>query len=91
MGIYVVRAFVQLRQASLVHADLDRRLTELQERTERLELSHDTFSHSTRAQLRQVLDALRELMSPTETPKRPIGFVYPKDKGSAPGGNKGKV
>lgn len=29
MGIYVVRAFVQLRQASSVHADLAKRLTEL--------------------------------------------------------------
>lgn len=29
MGIYVVRAFMQLRQASAVHADLAKRLTEL--------------------------------------------------------------
>ena len=29
MGIYVLRAFVQLRQASAVHADLAKRLTEL--------------------------------------------------------------
>ena len=29
MGIYVLRAFVQLRQASVVHADLTKRLTEL--------------------------------------------------------------
>jgi hypothetical protein len=75
MGIYVVRAFVQLRQASLAHADLDRRLTELQERTERLELSHDIFSRNTRNQLRQVFEALRELMTPPAPPKRPIGFV----------------
>jgi hypothetical protein len=80
MGIYVVRAFVQLRQASLVHADLDKRLTELQERTERLELSHDTFSRNTRAQLRQMFEALRQLMAPPDPPKRPIGFVYPKEQ-----------
>ncbi len=80
MGIYVVRAFVQLRQASSVHADLAKRLTELELSTERLELSHDTFSRNTRNQLRQVFDALRELTIPPDPPKRPIGFVTPEDK-----------
>jgi hypothetical protein len=80
MGIYVVRAFVQLRQASSVHADLAKRLTELELTTERLELSHDTFSRNTRNQLKQVFDALRELMTPPDPPKRPIGFVTPQDK-----------
>ena len=80
MGIYVVRAFVQLRQASSVHADLAKRLTELELSTERLELSHDTFSRNTRNQLRQVFEALRELadkVTPIEPPppKRSIGFL----------------
>ena len=86
MGIYVVRAFVQLRQASSVHADLAKRLTELELSTERLELSHDTFSRNTRNQLRQVFEALRELADkvtppePPSPPKRPIGFITPDDK-----------
>ena len=80
MGIYVVRAFVQLRQASSVHADLAKRLTELELATERLELSHDTFSRNTRNQLRQVFDALRELTTPPDLPKRPIGFITQEDK-----------
>lgn len=80
MGIYVVRAFVHLRQAASLHADLTRRLAELEEKTGRLELSHDTFSRNTRAQLKQVFDALRELMVPPDPPKRPIGFVPPEDK-----------
>ena len=80
MGIYVVRAFVQLRQASAVHADLAKRLTELELTTERLELSHETFSRNTRNQLRQVFEALRELAdkaTPPEPPlpKRSIGFL----------------
>lgn len=81
MGIYVVRAFVQLRQASAVHADLAKRLTELELSTERLELSHDTFSRNTRNQLRQVFEALRELADkvtppePPQAPKRSIGFL----------------
>jgi transcriptional regulator with XRE-family HTH domain len=52
MGIYVVRAFVQLRQAAVLHAGLAKRLTRLELTTERLEMSHDTFSRNTRAQLR---------------------------------------
>jgi hypothetical protein len=84
MGIYVVRAFVRLRQAAALHDDLAKRLAELEDKTERLDLAHDTFSRNTRAQLKQVFDALRELMAqPTEPPKRPIGFVTPEDKGKA--------
>jgi ORF6N domain len=79
MGIYVVRAFVQLRQAASLHADLAKRLTQLELTTERLEMSHDTFSRNTRAQLRQVMDALKELMTPPEPHKRPIGFVHSED------------
>lgn len=85
MGIYVVRAFVRLRQAAGLHADLAKRLLELEEKTERLELSHDTFSRNTRNQLRHVFDALRELMTPPEPPKRPIGFVAPEEKKRPPG------
>ena len=80
MGIYVVRAFVQLRQAASLHADLAKRLSQLELTTERLEMSHDTFSRNTRAQLRQVMDALKELMEPPQSPKRPIGFITPEDK-----------
>ena len=86
MGIYVVRAFVRLKQASASHAELAKRLAELEEKTEGLALSHDTFSRNTRNQLKQVFDALRELMTPPDPPKRPIGFVTPEDKSKkAPG------
>ena len=84
MGIYVVRAFVQLRQASALHADLAKRLTELEDRTERLEISHDMFSSHARGPLRQLLVAVRELMTPPDPPKRPIGFIAPEDKASRP-------
>ena len=80
MGIYVVRAFVHLRQAASLHADVAQRLAELEEKTERLELSHDTFSRNTRNQLRQVFEAIRELTMPPEPAKRPIGFVTPEEK-----------
>lgn len=76
----MVRAFVHLREALSTNADVAKRLAELEMKTESLELSHDTFSHNTRLQLRQLLDAVRELTTPHEPPKRPIGFVTPEDK-----------
>ena len=92
MGIYVVRAFVRLKQASVLHADLAKRLAELEEKTEGITMAHDTFSRNTRNQLKQVFDALRELMTPPDPPKRPIGFVTPEDKGSKKtSGAKGKT
>ena len=83
----MVRAFVQLRQASAVHADLAKRLTELEWTTEPLELSHDSFSRNTRNQLRQVFEALRELankVTPAKPPKRSIGFITPQEDKKAP-------
>ena len=80
MGIYVVRAFVHLREAAILHADLAKRLSELEMKTESLELSHDTFSHSARLQLRKLFDAVRGLTIPPDPPKRPIGFLTPDDK-----------
>jgi hypothetical protein len=80
MGIYVVRAFVQLRQASALHADLAKRLSQLEERTERLEMSHDTFSANTRLRLKQLLEAVRQLMTPPDPPKRPIGFIEHQER-----------
>jgi ORF6N domain len=65
MGIYVVRAFVRLKELSASHADMTRRLGEL-----------EGFSRSARAQFQQIFDALRALTQPPPaTPKRPIGFV----------------
>ena len=61
MGIYVVRAFVQLRKAHATNADIAKRLAELEIKTESLEMSHDNFSRNTRLQLRQLLDAVRGL------------------------------
>lgn len=75
VSIYVVRAFVRLRELATTHADLAQRLDELERKTESLALSHDRFSRDTRDQLRQVFDALRALMAPPDPPKRPIGFV----------------
>jgi phage regulator Rha-like protein len=80
VSLYVVRAFVRLREAAAVHQDLAKQLADLQDKTESLAAQHDSFSQTTRAQLKQVFDALRQLMVPPDPPKRPIGFVTPPDK-----------
>jgi hypothetical protein len=81
VAIYVVRAFVRLREVAATHGDLAQRLDDLESKTEALAESHDSVSSDTRAQVKPVFDALRALMAPPETPKRPIGFVTPKDAG----------
>jgi len=76
VSIYVVRAFLKLREALLSHRDLARQLEILERQTERLALRQDRFSVDTKAQFQQVFEALRSLMSPLAPPKkRPIGFV----------------
>lgn len=80
VSVYVVRAFVQLRELAGSHREMSKRLDELEHKTEALAMSHDSFSHNTRVQLRQVFEALRELTMPPDPPKRPIGFITPEDK-----------
>lgn len=80
VSIYVVRAFVRLRELATTHAGLAQRLDELEQKTETLARQHADFSHSASVQLKQVFDALRALMVPPDPPKRPIGFVIPKPK-----------
>jgi hypothetical protein len=86
INIEIMRAFVQVRSMAATHQDLARQLAELQDKTESLAMQHDTFSRNTRAQLKQVFDALRELMTPPDPPKRPIGFITPEDKKDTPKG-----
>ena len=81
VNIEIMRAFVQMRALASTHSELAQRLSELEQKTELLSLKQDTFSANTRAQLKQVFDALRHLMTPPpESPKRPIGFVQDKEK-----------
>lgn len=80
VSIYVVRAFVHLREALATSRELAAKLDALEQKTELLSLQHDTFAGNTRAQLKQVFEALRQLMAPpADPPKRPIGFVTGKE------------
>jgi hypothetical protein len=80
ISVYVVRAFVRLRELTAGHSDLARRVADLERKTEALALGQESFSRETREQLAQVFQALRMLMAPPDPPKRPIGFVHPSDK-----------
>ena len=90
VSVYVVRAFVKLRELVGSHRELARRLDDLEQKTEALAMNHDTFSRNTRNQLKQVFDALRELMTPPDPPKRSIGFINPENKVKSTTGQKAR-
>jgi hypothetical protein len=61
VNIEIIRTFVRLRELLATHAELARRLDEL-------EAKYDS-------QFRIVFDAIRQMMAPPETPqKKRIGF-----------------
>lgn len=64
MSVFIVRAFVQLREALATHRQVAQKLDEL----ERKVSSHDKA-------IAGVIDAIRQLMAPPVSPKRPIGFT----------------
>jgi phage regulator Rha-like protein len=66
VNVEIMRAFVRLRRILASHADLARKL-------DGLEKKYDT-------QFKVVFDAIRELMKPPETKKRPIGFLVEEPK-----------
>ena len=69
VSLYVVRAFVELREALATHKELAKRLDELESRLERKLATHDQA-------IAGILEAIRQLMAPPEpAKKRRIGFV----------------
>lgn len=89
VSVYVVRAFVQLREMLSSHKELAAKLEALEQKMEAMALRHDSLAHNTRAQLKQVFDAIRELMQPPDLPKkRPIGFITPEEKPTKPKASK---
>jgi len=80
ISVYVVRAFVRLRETLATHKALASKLEALEKQTAALAFKHDSLAANTRAQFKQVIDAIRQLMATPEPKKRPIGFVIPQEK-----------
>jgi hypothetical protein len=79
INIEIMRTFVRVRTLARTQQDLAKQLAELQDKTESLAMSHETFNRNTKVQLREVFETLRELMTPPSSAKRPIGFVHPQE------------
>ena len=60
VNIAIMRTFVKLREMLATHKDLSRKLAALERKYDR--------------QFKVVFDAIRELMTPPEKPRRKIGF-----------------
>jgi len=75
VSVYVVRAFVRLRETLAAHKELARKLAELEKKTEALALKHDALAADTHAQFKEVIEALRRLMSSPPPNRRQIGFI----------------
>ena len=60
VNIEIMRAFVRLRQLLTSHAELSQRLDELEQKYDQ--------------QFRAVFDAIRQLMTPPQAPRRRLGF-----------------
>jgi len=61
VNIQIMRTFTRLREMLAAHSDLRRKLAEMEKKYDR--------------QFKIVFDAIRELMSPPEKPRRRIGFA----------------
>lgn len=68
VNIEIMRAFVRLREAIASNQELARKFDELERRMEQKLSTHDQA-------IVGILKAIRELMTPPEHKKRPIGFV----------------
>jgi hypothetical protein len=69
VNIAIMRVFVRLRETLALHKDLAHKLAQLERKIE----GHD-------ASIRTLFDAIRQLMTPPEQPRREIGFhAIPKD------------
>jgi len=66
VNIEIMRAFVRLRLLLASNKELARRLDHLEAKTD--------------AKFKAVFEAIRQLMTPPEPKRRPIGFLTPKDK-----------
>jgi hypothetical protein len=68
VNVAIMRAFVRLREALSLHKELAHKLAELERKIE----GHDES-------IRTLFEAIRQLMTPQETPRKEIGFHIKED------------
>ena len=68
MSVFVVMAFVRMRRAIATNRNVLAKLAEVERRLE----GHD-------AEIQDLMDAIRELITPPDPPRRRIGFEAPAD------------
>jgi hypothetical protein len=68
MGVYVVRAFVKLRELLSSNRELARRFAQLETRLDKSLTEHDQ-------QIAAILSAIHQLLRPPAPKRRPIGFT----------------
>jgi hypothetical protein len=69
ISVFVVRAFVKLREMLSTHKELAQKLAALERKLQ----NHDES-------IKSLVVAIRQLMSPPESKKRPIGFLVEEPK-----------
>ena len=69
MSVFVVRAFVRMRELLAKNRQLAAKINELDRRLE----THDSA-------IQDLIEAIKELMVPEESPRRKIGFLLPPAK-----------
>jgi hypothetical protein len=72
MSVFVVRAFVRLREMMSANQQLASKIDELEQRLD----THD-------ASIQELIEAIRELMAPEPATGRRIGFALPEKKSTA--------
>ena len=68
VNVAIMRVFVRLRETLSLHKELAHKLADLEHKIE----NHDEH-------IRTLFDAIRQLMTPPETPRREIGFHVKED------------
>ena len=70
VSVYVVRAFIKLREILYSHSDLAHKLDELERRVDR----HDE-------EIGALIEAIRQLLAPPDSPNRKLGFRLKERRG----------
>jgi len=70
VSVYVVRAFIRLRELLANHAELSHKLEELEGRVDR----HDE-------EIGALIEAIRQLLAPPDSPNRKLGFRLKERRG----------